>query len=775
MLRTLCRAAKLIGLLALSLCLAVSSALAVNSDDLVDQLDEGYQALELADAFAYFSQFLELPNGQIVMAGRFIYIDGERTTNLARLNSDGSIDTSFRANVQVNDLSFQGIRALARQADGKIVIGGSIVSVSGQARLGIARLNSDGSLDASFAPILRGLNDSTVGIEATNIAVQVDGKILITGSFRSVNGLARAGLARLNSDGSVDMSFAAVDPGASSVNSLAIQSDGKILLGGSEFMAVGGESRPLARINTDGSADMTYTPVVTRAAAPSVSSIALQSDGKAIIGGFFDSVNMVTRNHIARLNTDGSLDASYDPNINNTVFTLSVATSGACAVVGQFSQVRGENIRSFAVVNSDGSLDTNFGSTNYFGVRTAAALSDGGFLIAGDSVLPNFLDNYQVIKEDANGDYDTDFFVGLVEDEGGYLRNIVAYGDGALIIGEFTRANGVPRKTIALLDEFGRVDRNFQSTPDSSYFDAAITADNKIVVVGNFSTVDGNSAFRLARLNMDGSFDDEFTPSGVTSFPVMVEILTNGQIIVAGGSISRHNTDGTLDNGFSASTNPNGFIETVAEQPDGKLVIGGGFTQVNGVAREYLARLELNGDLDGSFLPVVATGSGSTPAVSNIILEADGDILFSGLFGEVNNITKSNIARVSSSGVLDDSFNLDYQRGIADLLRLDDNHYLLAGVTRIVSDTDIPSVLLVDTDGVIDESFNPRFLDVVEGPSGSDRLAIDSNGGLLVGGPFSFAHGKPRKNLIRLGIALPVEESCFVIPISAGGAVSFCL
>ncbi|MGB0134514.1 delta-60 repeat domain-containing protein, partial [Dokdonella sp.] len=162
-----------------------------------------------------------------------------------------SVDDGFSTSLSTN---FVG--AIAVQADGKIIIGGNISSINGQPRQRIGRVHADGSLDTSFAEI-------AVDNWIYDIAIQADGRIVIAGKFSQVGVATRKGIARLNPDGSFDASFNANigdDDSLSWAYSLALQPDGKIFVGGG-FSRVGGvERRYLARLNVDGSVDMTYTP-----------------------------------------------------------------------------------------------------------------------------------------------------------------------------------------------------------------------------------------------------------------------------------------------------------------------------------------------------------------------------------------------------------------------------------------------------------------------------------------------------------------------------------
>ncbi|MEP6900614.1 MAG: delta-60 repeat domain-containing protein, partial [Actinomycetota bacterium] len=138
--------------------------------------------------------------------------------------------------------------------------------------------------------------------------VQPDGRILAAGSFSNVAGEPRAKVVRLNPNGSLDASFqnpAVTGPAFNeNVFTMALQPDGKILIGG-QFTSVGGLPRTyLARLNTDGTPDTAFAPTLNNP----VVTLDLETDGKIVIGGYFSVVNGQTRTNLARLNADGSLD-----------------------------------------------------------------------------------------------------------------------------------------------------------------------------------------------------------------------------------------------------------------------------------------------------------------------------------------------------------------------------------------------------------------------------------------------------------------------------------
>ena len=230
-------------------------------------------------------------------------------------------------------------------------------------------------LDSSFT------TNPGVDIHIFALALQADGKILIGGNFTTYNGVSRNGIARLNADGSLDTTF---NPGTGfddqcspckGVQSIDIQPNGKILVGGN-FRNFNGVSRVrVARLNTDGTLDTTFNPGAGAVAAE-VSKIKSLSNGKILITGNFVQYNNIAVNRIARLNSDGSLDSSFSNTAqpNGVVTELYVQSNGKIIITGLFSTIAGQIRRGVARLNSDGTLDASFGANS-----SGAINSDGAW------------------------------------------------------------------------------------------------------------------------------------------------------------------------------------------------------------------------------------------------------------------------------------------------------------------------------------------------------------------------------------------------------------
>jgi uncharacterized delta-60 repeat protein len=333
------------------------------------------------------------PDGKIIISGQVTSYNGDATASdyIARLNTDGTLDTSFNmGGTGANN----DVHAVALQADGKIIIGGQFTSYNSDtyASDGIARLNTDGTLDTSFNYFGAGAG---VGVRA--VAVQSDGKIIIGGNFTSYNGDSAASdhIARLNTDGTLDTTFNYGGAGPSVfLEAVAVQADGKILIGGN-FTSYNGNSAAsdrIARLNIDGTLDTTFN-LFGAGADDFAQAIAVQPDGKILIGGFFNAYNgdAAASDRIARLNTDGTLDTTFNmggTGANGAMYAVAAQPDGKIIIGGSFSTYNGDAAASenIARLNTDGTLDTTFnygGAGVNGGVSAVAVQSDGKIIIGG--------------------------------------------------------------------------------------------------------------------------------------------------------------------------------------------------------------------------------------------------------------------------------------------------------------------------------------------------------------------------------------------------------
>jgi uncharacterized delta-60 repeat protein len=294
-------------------------------------------------------------NGAMLLGGFFTEVDGSARSAVAQLSGDGVLDLAFKP-VLAGEL-FSSVFALTLQKDGKIIVGGSFTNVSGTTTTNLARLNTDGTPDTSFKKVSFGSGQLSSAIYAT--AVDGQGRILAGGDFGTVNGLVRSNLVRFTRDGTVDTTFGAIAGTDSAVNAIQTQTDGKVLIGG-YFTVVNGISRNyIARLNADGSLDSSFDPGTGPDAV--VYSLALQQDGKVLVGGAFTHFAGAVRGGIARLQNTISLPAPevFDVGLKNAVFGVSIFTVSGRNYALQFKDSLSDNAwRALAPVAGTGDVVT---------------------------------------------------------------------------------------------------------------------------------------------------------------------------------------------------------------------------------------------------------------------------------------------------------------------------------------------------------------------------------------------------------------------------------
>jgi len=331
-------------------------------------------------------------DGKVFIGGNFTTVGGETRNRLAKLTQKGTLDPNFNPDVNGR------VWAIAVQSDGKIVIGGDFTSVNGTTRNRIARLNADGTLDTGFSPNVNGT--------VRAVALQPDGKIVFCGPFSEVDGVQRFGAARLNPDGTRDGAFnpnlknGGGTPGTATT--IAIQPDGYILFGGDFRTENTQGSFPeqlyLTRLDPErGEQDEFFAATVNGV----VSAITLQSDGKIIVGGQFGQVNGVTRNYIARLNADGTLDTGFNPNPNSSVLAIALQPDGKIVVAGFFLEIAGASQPYLARLNPDGTAVTSFSTAVNGAVDKFLFIEFYGFFLAGSftNLGAGSVSGFGVIKE----------------------------------------------------------------------------------------------------------------------------------------------------------------------------------------------------------------------------------------------------------------------------------------------------------------------------------------------------------------------------------------
>lgn len=334
-----------------------------------------------------------------------------------------------------------------------------------------------------------------------------------------------------------------------------------------------------------------------------VHAIVVQPDGKILIGGSFNSVSpnggaAVTRNGIARFNSDGTLDTAFNPNADSTVFSIALQSDGKILIAGTFFNVGGQSRRYLARLDPTTGAPDAFNPIIENSLRTIAVQPNGKILIGGSFNDINGVSRQGVARLNTDGTLDTSF----AADTAATVRIIVLQPDGKILVGgDFTTISGQPRNRIARLDSSNGAIDSFDPNADNSVRTIALQADGKILVGGEFTNIGGQTRNNIARLNVEDGTADSFDPNADT-FVFAIAVQSDGMILAGGpfGTIGGQTRDhlarlnpitGAAD---SFNPDPNSTVNAIAVQTDDKFLAGGVFITIGGQSQHRVARFELD-------------------------------------------------------------------------------------------------------------------------------------------------------------------------------------
>ncbi len=529
------------------------------------------------------------------------------------------------------------------------------------------------------------------------------------------------------------------DPGADNqIKAVAVQPDGKILVGG-WFTNLAGQARNyLGRLNADGSIDNTFTNGTDNW----VYSIAVQADGKILAGGLFSNLAGQVRSRIGRLNVDGSLDNTFTNGANGDVWSIAVQADGKILVGGFFTNLAGQVRNNLGRLNADGSLDNTFTNGADSDVNSIAVQADGKILVGGFFTNLAGQVRNNLGRLNADGSLDNTFTNGAND----AVWSIAVQADGKILVGGwFWNLAGQSRISLGRLNADGSLDSTFTNGANASVYSIAVQADGKILVGGIFITLAGQARNNLGRLNADGSLDNSFTNGAGASVDAIVvqpdgKILVCGQFTTLAGQarnyIGRLYPDGSLD--ATLTNGANMTVYPLAVQSDGKILVGGNFTTLAGQARNYIGRLNSDGTLDNTFT------NGAGQAVYSIAIQPDGKILVGGDFTTLAGQARNYIGRLNSDGALDNTFTNGASGIVYSLALQSDGKILVGGTFTTLAGQARNYIGRLNADGTLDNTFTNGASSFVY------SLALQSDGKILVGGLFTTLAGQARSRIGRL-------------------------
>lgn len=659
------------------------------------------------------------------------------------------------------------VLAIAKQKDGKIIIGGDFTVVQGQSRRGICRLLSSGSIDLSFNP-MKGFDGVVYGL-----IVQPDGRILVCGDFTQYNHFSCNGVIRLKGDASVDGSFKSSLGGATggTVFCMALQEDGKVYIGGNFTSYNSTPRNRLARLLSDGELDTSFNPGAGANSTVRCMAVGSGATPQLFIGGTFTNYAGSARGRVAAVNQDGSVaTASFSlGGANGDVNSLWLdETNSKLYVAGNFLAFNGISKKRLTRVATTGNVvDADYGSNDanaFDNVINTIALTKAGRLFVGggftkhvtNSAAPTLATATRVALLDDKGFLDQSFTAGsataplAVSGPDDVVRVINTQSDGKVLLGgDFSQFNGLAQKGITRLSSKGASDGTFYRAKGvgGEVYSIARQSDGKLILGGVNLFIYGSQQTRsLLRLNKDGSLDQNFNVElGVGEYLNKVLVQADGKILIGGdfsevngqsqSNLARLNVNGTLDTSFNSSLALNEEVYSIAIRPNGKILIGGEFTS----PKNRIVQLNTDGTVDSSF--DVGTGCNNTVLV--IKLSPEGKTYIGGNFTTVNGVARERIARLDAAGSVDTTFvTSSGASGSVWAIALNPfgtSIFIGGGFTQYAG-TARGRIAAVTATGGLDTSFAPPGTGFNSGVV-YDIITNPDTGGFIIGGSFSQYNG----------------------------------
>lgn len=332
----------------------------------------------------------------------------------------------------------------------------------------------------------------------------------------------------------------------------------------------------------------------------------------------------------------------------------------------------------------------------------------------------------------------------------GYVYSTAMEPDGSILVGgNFSMLGGQLRTNLCRLNSTGMADPAFAPGPRGTVFCLAVQPDGWIIAGGSFTTVAGTGCTNLCRLNHDGTRDADFNP-GPNGTVYCLAFEADGKVLLAGSfttvagiarnGIARLNTDGSLDGSFNPGAD--GTVYSLSVQDDGKIVVGGHYSTLGGQPRVGLGRLTSEGIVDTNFVCDVIS---SNYGIYTTALQPNGQIVVGGFFTNLAGVSRTNLARVNATGSVDSTFNPGANSTAYSLALQADGRILGGGAFTQLAGQSMPYLGRLNSNGTLDSGFN------AQASTYAYSLALQEDGDLLVGGnPSQSFMGFSRKFLGRL-------------------------
>lgn len=731
------------------------------------------------------------PDGKLLVGGLFTggasgIEDPVLRPGIARLNTDGTADASFSVGT-----GFDGaVETIVLQPDGRILVGGAFLTCQGQPRKGVARLNPDGSLDGTFTV---GAGTGGTVFEA---ALQPDGRILLGGNFTTFNGQPANRVLRLFADGSLDPSFSTGAGPNANVRAIAVQTDGRVLIGGDFTFVQAAPRSHLARLLPNGAVDPDYNNGSLGIGPSSVvTDIVVGAGGSAYIGGLFSEFNGSPSLAPIKLLWSGQRDPAFNMASSETPATFNQEAVGlhydAAANVltawsrGDLRKVNGTSgARLHGYFGGYESWFYQLYCGTLFATSKAAVGPDGSMYILLDGL---FRLNNDLTMDDSfragSGLNRLPDHVQMTLDSAG--RVVMAARDGAYW--PLTSFNGAFHPNMLRLTLDGDIDPGFfrhgQTTGEFSGIESF--GGDTLLLSGVFSTMCPGGGLGETLLILKESTGTVLPVAGSNGYFGLIVRQASGRTVYSGLSlegpfVKRLMPDLSMDVTYLTTLFSPGELYCMAEAPGGGVYIGGEFTSANGLSRNRIVRINVDGGVDPAFDPL----SGFDGPVREMVVNPDGTIVCVGDFSSYRGMQAPRIAKLLPNAAMDPGFNAGSGFPITPecMVRYPDGRILIGGAFQAYDGHPAHGIICLHADGSVDDSFdqgsgfrmnNASSNGGVPGTGAVVAMELQPNGQVVCLGEFHMYDGHGRNRVARIGSGASVLISARVMLEGAFDADAF--
>lgn len=720
----------------------------------IGSIDQSFNTLDinnLGDGSGFDSKvndMVQQPDGKYVFGGFFLNFNGITASRIVRLNIDGTIDLSFNIGTGFNG----GVKALAVQLDGKIIVGGDFTQYNGVTVNHIVRINSNGSIDNSFT------SGSAFNASVEDIELLPDGKIMVVGSFTTFKGLNKKSILRMTQDGNLDQFFAVGTGIIGTPLTIEILFNDLVAVGGSFSSYKGVSCNNMAIIGSTG--NLVTSVIQGTGFNGAVNAIKQQPDGKILVGGNFSTYDGIQANNLIRLQTNGLIDSQFNVGIgfNAPINEIFYENSNSIIIAGSFTSYNSTVVKSIVKLTNLGLIESNF-SLKMEGNQVIEKITkdqNNNLFFVGNFININDKTALRYCKTSTFGTLDTQFFNGSGFSSS--VESISIQNDGKIIVsGEFSVFNGQDNKRIVRLNPDGTKDLSFNvgNGFNNTVNKTILQSDEKIIVVGNFSKFDTLAINRFCRLLPNGIYDTTLiTGNGFNNEVKDAVIQPDGKIVICGfftqyndtlvNRIIRVNSNGSIDHSFSIGTGFNGVVKSIEMQMDGKYIVTGGFSQFNGQVAYQVVRLNSDGTKD----PTFNTGLGFNGVTNSSAIQSDGKIIVGGTFTFFDGLNVNRIIRLNTDGSFDATFDFGTGfNGPVNKVRINNfNKIVVGGSFNNYNGVLIDNLVTLNDNGSIENSFmnTSGFNNAV------NTFSIQADDKIIVGGQFTKFNSTPHHRFVRL-------------------------